>query len=101
MTIGYGYLPYRAAALFGLILLAGVVGFSLFPPWPIGPGGLRPAFNPFFYTLDVLIPFANFGQREIWLSSVGQEMFKIFLAILGWTLAATALAGFTRTLTRS
>lgn len=101
-TIGYGFLPARAMALFALVLVVGVVGFWI---WPLPPlaADMRnpPQFNPFFYTMDVLIPFADFGQRELWDSTVGHEVFKVVLALVGWTLAITAIAGLNRALTRS
>jgi hypothetical protein len=98
-TIGYGYRTGRAAALFGLVLLVGAMGFWFFPPEPIDMGK-EIQFNPIFYTLDVLVPFADFGQRDLWNSTFGREVFKIILAIFGWTLAITAIAGINRKLTR-
>ncbi|MGH4000621.1 MAG: hypothetical protein ACRDTJ_24520 [Pseudonocardiaceae bacterium] len=71
-----------------------------------GPGPRDPAevvgqeLNPIFYTLDVLVPFADFGQRDLWNSTFGREVFKVILAIFGWTLAITAIAGINRKLTR-
>lgn len=100
-TIGYGFLPARAAALFGLVLLVGVAGFWLFPMRQLEGDLLPVTFNPFFYTMDVLIPFADFGQRDLWQSTAGHEVFKVILSIFGWTLAITALAGLNRSLTRS
>ncbi|MCA1704342.1 MAG: hypothetical protein LC808_14205, partial [Actinobacteria bacterium] len=99
-TIGYGYRTERAAALFGLVLLVGTVGFGFFPPEPID-AGKEIQFNSLFYTLDVLVPFADFGQRDLWNSTFGREVFKVVLAIFGWTLAITAIAGINRKLTRS
>jgi hypothetical protein len=99
-TIGYGYRPYRAATLFILVVLVGVVWFSIYPPLPMDPDP-APQFNPFFYTLDILVPFADFGQRELWNSTTGNEITKIVLAVFGWTLASTAIAGLSRALTRS
>jgi hypothetical protein len=99
VTIGYGYLPYRAAALFVLVVAAGVVWFWRFSPMPLEPG-LDAQFNPFFYTLDVLVPFADFGQRGLWRSTPANEIFKVLLAVYGWTLALTAIAGFARRVAR-
>jgi hypothetical protein len=99
-TIGYGYRPNRAATLFGLVLLLGIAVFLRFPPQPADAGkGIL--FNPVFYTLDVLIPFADFGQRDLWIWTFWHEVFKVILAIFGWILAFTALAGINRKLTRS
>jgi len=99
LTIGYGYLPNRAATLFVFLLLLGVVVFWHWPPHPIDNKKIY--FNPIFYTLNVLIPFVNFGQRDLWNSTLGLEVFKVFLAGAGWGLAITALAGINRKLTRS
>lgn len=101
VTIGYGYRPSRAVALFILVLLVGVTGFTIFPPEPLDYSVLQPQFNPFFYTLDVLVPFADFGQRTLWSTTTGHEIFKVCLSIFGWTLGITAIAGLFRILTRS
>ena len=99
LATGYGYLPHRAAALFVFFLLVGVVVFWHWPPRPIG--GKDIYFDPIFYTLNVLIPFVNFGQRDLWNSTSGLEVFKVFLASCGWVLAIIAFPGIKRWLTRS
>jgi len=99
-TIGYGYLPDRAAALFGALLVFGIAVFTTFPPPPLDTSA-HPHFNPFFYTLDLLIPFADFGQRSLWNPGVGLQWFEVVFAIVGWTLAGAAIAGITRALSRS
>ncbi len=98
-TIGYGYRTGRAAVLFGLVLLVGAVGFGFFPPEPIDTDK-QIQFNSIFYTLDVLVPIADFGQRDLWNSTFRGEVFKVILAIFGWTLLITAIAGINRKLTR-
>jgi hypothetical protein len=99
VTIGYGYRSGRAALLFILVLLAGTLGFAIWPPPPMDSKN-APYFDSFFYTLDVLVPFADFGQRDAWNSSLGHEVFKVVLAIWGWTVAVTAIAGINRALKR-
>jgi hypothetical protein len=100
ITIGYGYRTDRATILFVLVVAVGTVGFWIWPPPAINPNGAL-QFNPFFYTLDVLVPFADFGQRDQWGSTGFQEWFKVVLSFFGWTLAITAIAGINRKLTRS
>ena len=100
-TIGYGYRPYRAAFLLGIVVLVGVIGFTIFRPQPMDTSQTAPVFNPFTYTLDVLVPFGEFGERGYWNPSVAQEWFGSVLAVLGWVLASTAIAGVTRALRRS
>jgi len=102
--MGYGYLPHRAVIPFVSVLLLGVVVFWVWKPHALipGPGGREVHFNPIFYTLNVLIPFMNFGQRDLWDSaSVGLEVFKVVLAGLGWVLAIIAFPAIKRRLTRS
>ena len=99
VTIDYGYLPARALTLFALVVLAGVVFFSVFSPEPLADK--YPQFNPFFYTLVVLIPFADFGQRGLWNWTAFHEVFKVIFSLFGWILAIAAIAGLNRKLTRS
>jgi hypothetical protein len=100
LAIGYGYLPHRAATAFVIVLLVGVAVFWFQQPHTID--GKEVHFNPIFYTLNVLIPFMNFGQRDLWDSaSSGLEVFKVCLAGLGWLLAIIAFPGIKRWLTRS
>jgi hypothetical protein len=100
LAIGYGYLPHRAATAFIIVLLVGIAVFWFQRPHTID--GKEIHFNPIFYTLNVLIPFMNFGQRDMWDSaSSGLEVFKVCLAGLGWLLAIIAFPGIKRWLTRS
>jgi uncharacterized protein YjbI with pentapeptide repeats len=99
VTIGYGYRAGRAAMLFVLVLTVGTLGFAVWPPPLMDPNSTA-YFDPFFYTLDVLIPFADFGHRDTWDSTLGLELFKVGLAVCGWTLAVTAIAGINRALQR-
>jgi hypothetical protein len=98
--MGYGYLPHRAVFPFVSVLLLGVVVFWVWQPHTID--GHKVTFNPIFYTLNVLIPFLNFGQRDLWDShSWVLEVFRVGLAGLGWVLAIIAFPAIKRRLTRS
>jgi hypothetical protein len=98
--MGYGYLPHRAVFPFVSVLLLGIVVFWVWQPHTIG--GQKVNFNPIFYTLNVLIPFLNFGQRDLWDShSWVLEAFRVGLAGLGWLLAIIAFPAIKRRLTRS
>nr|BFE71441.1 hypothetical protein GCM10020092_047420 [Actinoplanes digitatis] len=62
-TVGYGYRPQRAAALFAALLVVGTVVFGLHPPAAAEPPK-APPFNALVYTLDLLLPIVDFGQQN-------------------------------------
>lgn len=97
VLIGYGYRP-GLAALWLLVLTAlGTTAFSLYPPG----GGGGTAFNPLIYTLDLLIPIVNFGQKNVF-GIAGQAQWLAYaLRALGWLLFTAVAAGLTRTFSRS
>ncbi len=99
ITVGYGYLPQRAVLWLVALLLTGSVAFGLAPPARV-PGEREPAFNPVFYTLDLLLPVVDFGQESAFDARGPQQWLAYFLIAAGWTLATTAAAGFTRAMSR-
>ena len=99
-TIGYGYRPFRAAALFAGLVVVGTVVFWVWRPEAHAEAaGAR--LNPFLYTLDLLVPIADFGHRDLWNPDYAQMVFGTLLAVSGWILASTAIAGLTRALNRN
>lgn len=106
-TSGYGYRPWLALVWIGFLALlgagvfrAGQDGFIpvrdrvyLTAEWSakrqLPPG--YPAFDPIVYSLDVLIPFANFGQKDFWTPSntgsrfaVASYVYRPVHMMLGW-----------------
>ena len=59
----YGYRPGRAALWLAGLITAGTIAFGLHHPTPAKSSG-NPEFNPFFYTLDLLLPVVNYGQHS-------------------------------------
>jgi hypothetical protein len=58
-------------------------------------------FNPFFYTLDLLLPIISYGQQSAW-NPVGVNQWLAYVLITaGWLLATSVAAGITRVLTRN
>ena len=98
-TVGYGYLPGRAAGWLLALVALGSVLFWAHPPVRIQQG---PPFSPLVYALDVLLPVGNFGQERAFTpaDTVGQWL-TYSLAATGWILATTVAAGVTRSLKRS
>ncbi len=99
IMVGYGYQPARAAAWLGAMLVVGTVFFGVDRPHPVGTGA--PAFNPFLYALDVLIPIIDLGQQSAYApTGIGAQTVADLLILSGWVLATTAAAGATRALRR-
>ncbi len=99
VTVGYGYRPRRALAWIGLLLAAGSVLFSLAPP-PALPEGAAPHFNGIIYTLDLMLPVVNLGQKYAFNPGGAEQWLSYFFIAAGWTLATTVAAGAARVLQR-
>jgi hypothetical protein len=99
ITVGYGYRPRRALAWIGLLLAVGSVVFSVAPP-PALQGAPAPHFNGIVYTLDLLLPVVNLGQKYAFNPSGAEQWLSYFLIAAGWTLATTVAAGAARVLQR-
>ena len=63
ITIGYGYRPGRAGLWLTALVTTGTIVFGLHHP-PLAQGSAHLEFNPFFYTLDLLLPVVSYGQQS-------------------------------------
>jgi hypothetical protein len=97
LTVGYGYQPWRAALWFTALLIAGSVVYSASPPRPLNTAA-EPHFNPVAYTLDLLLPVVNLGQKNAFNPSGASQWFSYLLIAAGWILVTTIAAGVTRVL---
>ncbi|MFC5247169.1 membrane-associated oxidoreductase [Streptomyces nigrescens] len=98
-TVGYGFRPMRAAGWLLALLLTGALAFALHPPRPLKTDE-APDFNPFFYTLDLLMPIIGFGQEGAFAPRGWYQWLSYLLVVTGWTLATTIATGITRSLAR-
>ena len=98
VTTGYGYRPVRAGLWLIALLALGTAIFCLHPPAPIRSG--VPAFNPLFYTLDLLIPVVTYGQQAAFGPRGAYQWLAYGLMTAGWLLATTIITGITRALYR-
>ncbi|MFJ9413670.1 membrane-associated oxidoreductase [Streptomyces sp. NPDC101227] len=98
-TVGYGFRPMRAAGWLLALLLVGALAFALHHPRPLKTDE-APDFNPFFYTLDLLMPIIGFGQEGAFAPQGWYQWLSYLLVVTGWTLATTIATGITRSLTR-
>jgi hypothetical protein len=99
VMVGYGYRPRRALAWIGLLLVIGSVTFSVRPPAPL-QAGAAPHFNGIVYSLDLMLPVVNLGQKYAFNPSGPEQWLSYFLIAAGWTLATTVAAGVARVLRR-
>jgi hypothetical protein len=99
ITVGYGYRPSRALAWLALLLGTGSIVFSIAPP-PALQAGAAPHFNGIVYTLDLLLPVVNLGQKYAFNPGGAEQWLSYVLIAAGWTLATTVAAGAARVLQR-
>ena len=99
LTVGYGYQPWRAALWFLAFLAAGSIVYSAAQPHALDPA-TAPHFNAVAYTLDLLLPVVDLGQKHSFdPTGVFQWLSYLFIAA-GWILVTTIAAGIARTLRR-
>lgn len=112
--VGYGYRPMRALGWLVLLLVLGSIWFSVHVEDCTGfVAGTRLAghcsvsvddtglvWNPFLYTVDLLVPIIDFGNKGRWhMTGIDQWVSSAFIAA-GWILATTVAAGLTRLIRR-
>ncbi len=99
VTTGYGYRPGRAGLwLIGLVA-AGTAIFGFHHPAPVNATG-NAQFNPFFYTLDLLLPIFSYGQQSAFQPAGAYQWLSYGLITAGWILATTIITGTSRALYR-
>ena len=97
ITVGYGYRPRRALGWLALLLTVGSIVFSVAPPPALASA---PHFNGIVYTLDLLLPVVNLGQKYAFNPGGPEQWLSYLLIAAGWTLATTVAAGLARVLRR-
>jgi hypothetical protein len=99
ITVGYGYRPRRAVAWLVLLLAVGSITFALHHPPPL-VRGQAPHFNPVIYTLDLLLPVVDLGQKHAFNPAGAEQWLSYLLIAAGWVLVTTVAAGAARVLSR-
>jgi hypothetical protein len=99
ITVGYGYRPARAAAWLAVLLAIGSVTYALAPPAPLSASG-APHFNPVVYTLDLLLPVVDLGQKHAFNPAGAEQWLSYLLVAAGWVLATTIAASAARIVSR-
>jgi hypothetical protein len=99
ITVGYGYRPARAAIWLGALLLIGSLIYAAAPPAPLDLAA-APHFNPVIYTLDLLLPVVDLGQKNSYNPAGFEQWLSYLLTAAGWILATTIATSITRIITR-
>jgi hypothetical protein len=100
LTVGYGYRTWQALIWLAGLAVAGTVvyGHAHMTAVTAHP----PAFQPFIYTLDVLVPVVGLGQKAAWQPNGGPLVwFNFALTVAGWALATAVVAGLSGVLKRT
>jgi hypothetical protein len=96
LTVGYGYRTWLAAIWLAGLLTIGTWEFSNAYPHHMAraePKG--PAFHAMAYTLDLLLPIVDLGQRKAWQPQGTATYWSWALIAAGWVLTTAVVAGLT------
>jgi hypothetical protein len=100
-TVGYGYRTWLAGLwLAGFIVLGTVIFSHAYPHQFVEAVGKHAMFSPLGYTLDVLLPVVDLGEKSGWIPHGYALYWSWTLTIAGWVLATAVIAGLTGVLKR-
>ncbi|MFC5822198.1 hypothetical protein [Nonomuraea harbinensis] len=108
-VVGYGYAPIRAFSIFMLLFVGAAFWFSVGAvDCNSSTAGLcpvkadeHPTWDPWLYSLDLLIPLIDLGHEQAWDPIGISKIVMIVLVVSGWVLTTTIIAAASRTLRRS
>lgn len=108
-VVGYGYAPARALAIFVLLLVGASLWFSFGVTGclPESPGlcpvkaDEHPTWDPWLYSLDLLIPLVDLGHEKAWDPLGASKAVAMVLTMSGWVLTTTVIAAAGRILRRT
>jgi hypothetical protein len=101
LTVGYGYRTWWASIWLAALITVGTVIFGrAYPAQMIATGGHPPAFHAVGYTIDVLVPIVNLGEKSGWQPEGTALYWSWILTLAGWTLTTAVVAGLTGILKR-
>ena len=93
-TVGYGYRTWLALVwLAGLLVLGTVLFGSVYRDelTPAYKPDVQPPFQPFLYTLDLLLPVVNLHVRDAWIAHGAAQVWSVIYIIMGWILATAVV----------
>jgi cytoskeletal protein CcmA (bactofilin family) len=100
-TVGYGYRPLRILWCLGVLAAFGGLIFHLlrqdprnFAPTRIGLDVSW--FDPWLYTIDLLLPIMSLNHSQLWVPLHGARWASLAFTVLGWVLAVCLVTGIGR-----
>jgi len=102
-TVGYGYRTWQAGLWLAGLLVLGTVLFGYVVRGDLAPASkttVSPPFQPFLYTLDLLLPVASLHQRDGWVAHGAAQWWSVFFIVMGWILATAIVLSLTGLLKR-
>ncbi|WP_298180372.1 oxidoreductase [Saccharomonospora sp.] len=114
--VGYGYRPVRAVTWLLALLIGGSLWFGLGSDdcakdterfvvigerCAVNADDTGLEWNPVLYTVDLLVPIADFGNKGRWHMADEDKWVSTGFIAMGWVLVTTVAAGVTRTLRRT
>jgi hypothetical protein len=104
ILVGYGYRTWQALLwLVGFLLVGWEVFHRAYPAHLIStkkPGDPLPAFQPFIYSLDTLLPIVDLQQQNNWMPRGGVKWWAWASILAGWVLTTVIIAAVTGILKR-
>ncbi|WP_103347806.1 hypothetical protein [Amycolatopsis sp. CA-128772] len=101
LTVGYGYRTWLAGLwLAGLVAVGTAVFAGAYPAQLKAASATVPAFQPAAYTLDVMLPIVDLGQKKNWFPQETAQVWSWVLTGAGWVLTTAVVAGLTNALKR-
>lgn len=95
-TVGHGYRALFAGLWLVLLWAVGALFGLAYPEHfkAAGPIAEIAAFQPLLYSVDLVLPIVDLGQRDAWIAE-GPAQLGVFLTLAGWVLATAAVAALT------
>jgi hypothetical protein len=101
LTVGYGYRTWLAGLWLAVLLVIGTEIFAgAYPSYMHPTSASAPAFQPAVYTLDLLLPIVDLGQKKTWFPQGAALVWSWMLTGAGWALTTAVVAGMTNALRR-
>lgn len=103
VLVGFGYRTWQAIAPFLLLLAFGTVFFGA--RYEAGDLTERiqdqaPPFKPLTYTLDLLVPVVDLGQRTTWTAHHAAQTVSTAMVLIGWIVTTAIVAALAAALAR-
>lgn len=99
-AIGFGHRPLRALLWLLVIVAASTGWFAWSGPLEAVKAGESPTWDPFLYSVDVLIPLVDLGHDKAWDPVGADKAVTLTVMAIGWILATTVVAGAGRAIRR-